>query len=149
MGHMAMHANEAASMWTRTPGQTWPGFAASLLWMWMIMMVPMMIPPFAVTFWRYRRAAPKDTVARVTWRHGARFALHCAVSCAPLMTIAVLAGSTKIHLIGVLFAAARAAVRPLSLTFDRSHRMFLSNVIERAACIRMPTSCKEPSTSSS
>jgi len=57
MGAMHMHASGAMSMWTRMPGQTWPGFAASLLGMWMTMMVPMMIPPFAVMLWRFRRAA--------------------------------------------------------------------------------------------
>lgn len=57
MGEMAMHAGGTVSMWTRTPGQTWPGFAAAFLGMWMTMMVPMMIPPFAVTLWRNARAA--------------------------------------------------------------------------------------------
>ena len=52
-----MHAGGAMSMWTRMPGQTWPGFAASFLWMWMTMMVPMMIPPFAAMLWRHRQTA--------------------------------------------------------------------------------------------
>jgi predicted metal-binding membrane protein len=45
------------SMWTRMPGQTWPGFAASFLAMWMTMMVPMMIAPLAVMLWRFSRGA--------------------------------------------------------------------------------------------
>ena len=57
MGAMSMHAGAAMSMWTRMPGQTWPGFAVAFLGMWMTMMVPMMIPPFAIALWRNCRAA--------------------------------------------------------------------------------------------
>ena len=65
MGDMAMHAGGAMSMWTRMPGQTWPGFAASFLGMWMTMMVPMMLPPFAVMLWRYRTAARRNGATRL------------------------------------------------------------------------------------
>ncbi len=53
------------SMWTRMPGQTWPGFAAALFGMWMTMMVPMMAPPFAVMLWRYRAAAATSGATRL------------------------------------------------------------------------------------
>ena len=33
-----------AMAWTRMPGQTWPGAAASFLGMWVVMMVAMMLP---------------------------------------------------------------------------------------------------------
>ena len=59
MGGMSMHASRAMSVWTRMPGQTWPGFAASFLWMWMTMMVPMMIPPFAIILWRRRQSGAR------------------------------------------------------------------------------------------
>ena len=49
------------SMWTRMPGQTWPGFAVSFLGMWMTMMMPMMIPPFAVMLRGYRWALDGDS----------------------------------------------------------------------------------------
>jgi predicted metal-binding membrane protein len=65
MGDMAMHAGGAMSMWTRMPGQSWPGFAASFIGMWMTMMVPMMIPPFAVMLWRYRTAARRQGATRL------------------------------------------------------------------------------------
>ena len=67
MGQMHMQAGEAMSMsmWTRMPGQSWPGFAASFLAMWMTMMVPMMIPPFAVMLWRYRAAARRQGAMRL------------------------------------------------------------------------------------
>jgi len=65
MGEMHMHAAGAMSMWTRMPGQSWPGFAASFLGMWMTMMVPMMLPPFAVMLWRYRSAARKNGATRL------------------------------------------------------------------------------------
>src|SRR4029079_10358487 len=63
MGEMSMHAG--VSTWTRMPGQTWPGFAAAFLGMWMTMMVPMMIPPFTVMLWRYRQAAAKNGATRL------------------------------------------------------------------------------------
>jgi predicted metal-binding membrane protein len=53
------------SMWTRMPGQTWPGFAASFIAMWMTMMIPMMIPPFGVMLWRYRTVATTAGVTRL------------------------------------------------------------------------------------
>jgi len=62
MGGMSMHASGAMSVWTRMPGQTWPGFAASFLWMWITMMVPMMVPPFAVILWRRRQTGARDDV---------------------------------------------------------------------------------------
>lgn len=42
--------------WTRMPGQTWPGAAASFLGMWVVMMVAMMLPSLVPMLWRYRQA---------------------------------------------------------------------------------------------
>jgi len=42
-------------MWTRMPGQTWPGAATSFLGMWVAMMVVMMLPSLAPRLWRYRQ----------------------------------------------------------------------------------------------
>jgi predicted metal-binding membrane protein len=42
--------------WMRVPGQTWPGAAASLLGMWVVMMVAMMLPSLVPMLWRYREA---------------------------------------------------------------------------------------------
>jgi predicted metal-binding membrane protein len=43
-------------MWMRMPGQTWPGVAASFVGMWILMMVPMMLPSIGPMLWRYRQA---------------------------------------------------------------------------------------------
>jgi len=53
-----------AMAWTRMPGQTWPGAAASFLGMWVVMMVAMMLPwSDAVALppggWQDRRDAPR------------------------------------------------------------------------------------------
>jgi predicted metal-binding membrane protein len=57
MHEMPMSGGWALSMvWMRVPGQTWPGAAASFLGMWMVMMVPMMLPSLVPVLWRYRRA---------------------------------------------------------------------------------------------
>ena len=57
MGEMPMPGGWTMSMaWTRMPGQTWPGAAASFLGMWVVMMVAMMLPSLAPMLWRYRRA---------------------------------------------------------------------------------------------
>lgn len=48
-------------MWTRMPGQSWPGAAASFLGMWMVMMVPMMLPSLLPVLWRSRLTI-KDAV---------------------------------------------------------------------------------------
>ena len=93
-----MHAGGAMSMWTRMPGQTWPGFAASFLWMWMTMMVPMMIPPFAVMLWRYRQTAAERGATRLggsivpvalgyfaVWSAAGLVALPIVVAASPIM----------------------------------------------------------------
>ncbi len=60
MGEMPMPNDGMTSMvWMRMPGQSWPGFAAAFLGMWMTMMVPMMVPPFTVMLWRWRRVATR------------------------------------------------------------------------------------------
>lgn len=57
MGEMAMPGGWTVSMtWTRVPGQTWPGAAASFLGMWIVMMAAMMLPSLIPALWRYRQA---------------------------------------------------------------------------------------------
>ena len=57
MGAMPMPGGWTMSMaWTRMPGQTWSGAAASFLGMWVVMMVAMMLPSLAPMLWRYRQA---------------------------------------------------------------------------------------------
>jgi len=57
VGAMAMPGGWTMSMaWTRMPGQTWPGAAASFLGMWTAMMVAMMLPSLVPMLWRYLRA---------------------------------------------------------------------------------------------
>jgi predicted metal-binding membrane protein len=57
MTGMPMPGGGAMSMmWTRMPGQTWPGAAASFLGMWTVMMVAMMLPSAVPMLWRYHRA---------------------------------------------------------------------------------------------
>jgi len=57
MGEMPMPGGGTMSMaWTRMPGQTWPGTAASFLGMWVVMMVAMMLPSLLPMLWRYRQA---------------------------------------------------------------------------------------------
>src|SRR5688572_6937587 len=57
MGGMPMPGGWTMSMaWMRTPGQTWPGAAASFLGMWVVMMVAMMLPSLVPMLWRYRQA---------------------------------------------------------------------------------------------
>jgi predicted metal-binding membrane protein len=57
MEHMATAGGAAmATMWTRSPGQTWPGAAASFLGMWVAMTIAMMLPVVTPALWRYRRA---------------------------------------------------------------------------------------------
>jgi predicted metal-binding membrane protein len=57
MGGMLMPGGWKMSMaWMRMPGQTWAGAAASLLGMWIVMMVAMMLPSLVSMLWRYREA---------------------------------------------------------------------------------------------
>jgi predicted metal-binding membrane protein len=68
MGGMPMPGGWTMSMaWMRMPGQTWPGAAASFLGMWVVMMVPMMLPALAPMLWRYRRVVAGT---RGRWLHG-------------------------------------------------------------------------------
>lgn len=98
MGGMSMHASGAMSMWTRMPGQTWPGFAASFLGMWMTMMVPMMIPPFAIALWRSHRAALAFGIrplgASRVWIGVGYFGVWSAIGvlCLPLVAIVAATG---------------------------------------------------------
>ena len=57
MGGMLMPGGWTMSMaWMRTPEQTWAGAAASLLGMWVVMMVAMMLPSLVPMLLRYREA---------------------------------------------------------------------------------------------
>jgi predicted metal-binding membrane protein len=68
MGGMPMPGGWTMSMaWMRTPGQTWPGAAASFLGMWVVMMVAMMLPSLVPMLWRYRRAVGRAGDARLGW----------------------------------------------------------------------------------
>jgi predicted metal-binding membrane protein len=51
--------------WMRMPGQTWPGFAASFLGMWVVMMVAMMLPSLSLVLWRYREAVGRSWLIAV------------------------------------------------------------------------------------
>jgi predicted metal-binding membrane protein len=57
MGEMPMPGGWMMSMaWMRMAGQTWPGAAASLVAMWIVMMMAMMLPSLVPMLWRYRQA---------------------------------------------------------------------------------------------
>ena len=57
MAGMPMPGGWDMSMaWMRMPGQTWAAAAASFVWMWAVMMVPMMLPSLIPMLARYRRA---------------------------------------------------------------------------------------------
>jgi predicted metal-binding membrane protein len=61
MGGMPMPGGWSMLMaWMRMPGHTWPGFAASFLGMWVVMMVAMMLPSLVPTLWRYREAVGRS-----------------------------------------------------------------------------------------
>jgi predicted metal-binding membrane protein len=60
MGGMPMPGGWTMSMaWTRMPGQTWPGAAASFLGMWVAMTVAMMLPSVLPALWRHRQAVAR------------------------------------------------------------------------------------------
>src|SRR5947208_3935864 len=66
MGGMPMPGGWTISMaWTRMPGQTWPGTAASFLVMWVVMMVAMMLPSLLPMLWRYRQAVGRTGGTRL------------------------------------------------------------------------------------
>jgi predicted metal-binding membrane protein len=66
MGGMLMPGGWTMSMaWMRMPGQTWAGAAASLLGMWIVMMVAMMLPALIPMVWRYRQAVISADEARL------------------------------------------------------------------------------------
>jgi predicted metal-binding membrane protein len=68
MGEMPMPGGWTMSMvWTRMPGQTWPGSAASFLGMWIVMMVAMMLPPLMPMLWRYRQTVSRAAGTRLGW----------------------------------------------------------------------------------
>jgi predicted metal-binding membrane protein len=66
MGEMPMPGGWTMSMaWTRMPGQTWSGAAASFLGMWVVMMVAMMLPSLVPMLWRYRQAVGRTGARRL------------------------------------------------------------------------------------
>src|SRR5262249_41025894 len=66
MGEMPMPGGWTMSMaWMRAPGETWPAAAASFLSMWVVMMVPMMLPSFVPMLQRYRQAVESTREARL------------------------------------------------------------------------------------
>jgi predicted metal-binding membrane protein len=77
MARMPMPGGWTMSMaWMRTPGQTWPGAAASFLGMWEVMMIAMMLPSLAPALWRYRRSIGNTgemRLARLTALAGAGY----------------------------------------------------------------------------
>src|SRR5205085_11192481 len=62
----AMPMSTAWTAWTPTPGQTWPGAAASFLGMWVVMTAAMMLPSLGPMLWRYRRSVAGTHAARGT-----------------------------------------------------------------------------------
>jgi predicted metal-binding membrane protein len=57
MEEMPMPGGWTMSMaWMRMPGQSWPGAAASFLGMWVVMMVPMMLPSLVLMLLPYRKS---------------------------------------------------------------------------------------------
>jgi predicted metal-binding membrane protein len=56
-----------STVWMPMPGQTWPGFAASFLGMWVVMMVAMMLPSLTPMLWRYREAVGRIRETRLGW----------------------------------------------------------------------------------
>jgi predicted metal-binding membrane protein len=74
MGEMPMPGGWTMSMaWTRMPGQTWSGAAASFLGMWVVMMVAMMLPSLVPMLWRYRQAVGRTRLGRLTVLVGAGY----------------------------------------------------------------------------
>ncbi len=66
MGAMEMPGGWSMSMtWMRMPGQSWPGAAASFLGMWIVMMIPMMLPSLVTMLRRYQRAVGTAAHARL------------------------------------------------------------------------------------
>ena len=66
MGGMLMPGGWTMSMaWMRMPGQTWAGAAASLLGMWVVMMVAMMLPSLVPMLYRYREAVTSAAETRL------------------------------------------------------------------------------------
>jgi predicted metal-binding membrane protein len=69
MGGMLMPGGWTMSMaWMRMPGQTWAGAAASLLGMWVVMMVAMMLPSLVPMVCRYREAVGSADATRLGLR---------------------------------------------------------------------------------
>ena len=64
MGGMEMSGGTMTMMWTRMPGQSWPGTATSFLVMWVAMMGAMMLPSLVPTLWRHHARVRRTGSAR-------------------------------------------------------------------------------------
>jgi len=64
MGEMPMPGGTMSMIWTRMPGHSWAGTAASFLVMWGAMMVAMMLPSLVPTLWHHRNAALRAALPR-------------------------------------------------------------------------------------
>jgi predicted metal-binding membrane protein len=68
MAGMPMPGGWTMSMaWMRMPGQTWPGAASAFVGMWVLMMVPMMLPSTVPPLLRYRAALARTGETRLGW----------------------------------------------------------------------------------
>ncbi|WP_250623148.1 DUF2182 domain-containing protein [Pinirhizobacter soli] len=68
MARMPMPGGWDMSMaWLPMCGQTWPGLAASFMFMWTVMMVVMMLPSLVPMLMGYRRATGTACQARIDW----------------------------------------------------------------------------------
>jgi predicted metal-binding membrane protein len=59
-----MSGGMMSMMWTRMPGQSWPGTATSFLVMWVAMMGAMMLPSLVPTLWRHHACVRRTGSAR-------------------------------------------------------------------------------------
>src|SRR5262249_52104845 len=67
-GEMPMPGGWTMSMvWMPMPGQTWFGWAASFVGMWIVMMIGMMLPSLVPILWRYRQSITAASESRLGW----------------------------------------------------------------------------------
>ena len=96
---------EMSMAWMRMPGQTWAGAAASFLWMWTVMMVPMMLPALVPMLARYRRT--------IGPRGGARRAALTAVVAAGYFFVWTALGAL-VFPVGAALAAVEMSLPPVA-----------------------------------
>ena len=91
----------ASPLWTRLPGQTWLGAAASFLAMWGVMMMAMMLPSLMPVLWRYRcavRQAGGPCGDRLALRAGAGYFFVWMALGATLYPLGALWGAMRQHI---------------------------------------------------